>query len=132
MPLSDRESFKVAVLQKCAEAGFTIEETHAIVKEALEQVKTAGPVGDFFGKVLKAPIDVGTHVLKRTADYGIPLALFGPPVLGYGAGRMLAKATDIGDEDVDAMKQRELVQLYEQSQEQLRRKKKLEQALGNV
>lgn len=118
MPLTSAEAFKVGFLARCTEAGLTPEQTLHAVKQAGDMLKTA-IVGDLLGKVL----DVGKGVAGGVASYGLPLAAVAPPILGGLAGYGLAKARDIDDTDVDAVKQQEIVEELRRQAATLKRKK---------
>lgn len=110
-----REAFKIGVLQRCAEAGLTPEETTAFAKEAAEQLRKSS--GSAIIQAVMNPFDTLLRIgEKAVTGYAMPLTAFSaitaPPALGYAAGRGVAKATDIDDEDVKNLKKRELVEMY--------------------
>jgi len=106
--LTQREAFKVAFLHKCAELGLTLEETHQVVKRAGVVSDATGTVRDFVGNATKA-------ILSGTvggAKYLVGGALVAPPLLGYIGGHLLAKGSDLTDEDAAEAKQRQLAAEY--------------------
>lgn len=116
---TEREIFKAAFLRRCADAGLSIEETHACVKQALETVKEAA------GSVLTRPIEKGMDVVgdlaKNVGNIGLTGLLVGPGLAGMAAGYGASRLSDIDDEDVDSFKQRELIDAYRQYAERIRR-----------
>lgn len=124
--LDDREKFKVGFLRKCADAGLTIEETHAAVKKATAFVKQSAV--DVLPDVLQEPyrqlMGAGGHVLKGMGDYGLSAALLAPAAAGGLAGYGLSRATDVDDTDVKAIKQQELIDEYRRQIQLLGAKRK--------
>ena len=114
--LDSRDAFKVGFLSRCVEDGLTLEATHQRVKEASE--KLAGLL-DLPGKML----ELAKPVIGTTLGYGVPALLAAPPILGGLAGYTAAKAMDIGDEDVEEVKKRELLDEYKRQEAKLRREK---------
>jgi hypothetical protein len=82
-----------------------------------EAEKTAFPGEQTLGKVIDTGKDIGSGLLH----YGVPAALIAPPVLGGLAGYGLAKATDVDDTDVTAIKNQELVDEYMRQSDRLKR-----------
>lgn len=113
MPLTPQESFKVGFLARCAHEGLTPD-------QMLDRVKRAG---DMLEK--RSLFDSLVHgaggVAKGLAGYGIPMALAAPPILGGLGGYALAKATDVDDTDVDAIKNQELVDEYQRQSQRIKR-----------
>lgn len=114
--LSAREAFKVGFLARCAEDGLSL-------PESLEAVKTATEKLAFLGSLVGGAMDMGKSVIGTGMHYGVPLALAAPPALGALAGAGLAKATDIDDEDVNEIKDREVLNAYKNETARLRRQK---------
>ena len=113
--LTPRESFKVGFLRRCANEGLTIEDTHERVKQANDTIKSAG-IQDFLTKPYNTVWDVVGGVGKEvgtTAKNVALLAALGIPLAGgYGLGRGAAVITDVGEEDVEAVKKKELIREY--------------------
>ena len=113
--LTPRESFKVGFLRRCANEGLTIEETHERVKQANDTIKSAG-IQDFLTRPYNTAWDVIGGVGKEvgtTAKNVALLAALGIPLAGgYGLGRGAATITDVGEEDVEAVKKKELIREY--------------------
>ncbi len=105
--LSSREAFKVGLLARCTVDNLSRDETLSLVKRASE--KLAGMLGDIGS--------LGTKAVGISA----PLALAAPPIAGGLLGLGLAKATDIGDEDVKAVKDQELISTLRMESERLKR-----------
>lgn len=124
--LTPREAFKAGFLLKCAELGLSGNEAEALVKSAHVAVKQG-----FLGSLLSGAKDVGsaaaglgTGLASGIANWGIVPALaagiVAPPAIGAGVGYGLGRLTDIDDEDVDSIKQQELIDEYLRNAERLR------------
>jgi hypothetical protein len=113
--LTPRESFKVGFLRRCANEGLTTQESHERVKQANDLIKDA-KIQDFLMKPYNTVWDIVGGVGKEvgtTAKNLAVLAALGIPIAGgYGAGRAAAKITDVGEEDIDAAKKKELIREY--------------------
>ena len=118
--LDSKTAFKVAFLRRCAEQGFTREETHEVVKQALEHVKEGGVLGD----ALRAPFGIARDLASKLTGVGLTAALIAPPAVGYGIGRAIPMLTDIEDQDVKEMKKRQLIDEYRRLANELTRKHK--------
>lgn len=99
----------------------TAEETLAAVKTAADKV--AG--------LLDLPVEGAKGLLHFGTGTLLPAALLAPPILGGIGGYGLAKATDIGDDDVNAIKDREVVNAYKTEAEKLRRQRATREAAKN-
>lgn len=119
MPLSAKEAFKVGFLARCAAAGLTPGETLYAVKAAADAFEKRAFLGSLLGKAT----DAAGGVAKGLAGYAIPAAVIAPPVLGGLGGYALAKATDVDDTDVEAIKNQELIDEYTRQTEDVRRRK---------
>lgn len=113
MPLTSREAFKVGFLARCAQDGLSPDETYARVKLACDTLEKRAILGTVIDKTFSTG--------KGLAGYAVPAALLAPPVLGGLGGYALAKATDVDDTDVDAIKSRELIEEYRRQASRLRR-----------
>jgi hypothetical protein len=124
--LSTRDSFKVGFLSRCVEEGIApedigavIEKTSAALDKVLEKqghvVKDANLL-DSLTKVPGALLDIAGRVagpvIGAATSYGIPLALLAPPLAGGVAGYGLARMGDVSDEDVEAIRVKELINEY--------------------
>jgi hypothetical protein len=124
--LDDRQAFKVGFLRKCADAGLTIEETHAVVKQATAMVKSSvvNVLPDVLQEPYKQLMGAGGHALRGMGDIGLTAAIAGPAVLGAGAGYLAGQVTDVDDTDVKALKQQELIDEYHRQIELLNAKRR--------
>jgi hypothetical protein len=113
--LTPRQSFKAGFLRRCANEGLTVEESHERVKQANDVIKSAG-IQDFLTKPYNTLWDVIGGVGKEVGTTAKNLALLAavgiPLAGGYGAGRGAAKLTDIGEEDIEEAKKKELIREY--------------------
>jgi len=124
--LTERQSFKVAFLKRCADAGLTIEETHGCVKEALDNMKQAdglfGAINSLTAKPLNTAWDVVGDTAKTLGNIGITGLVLGPPAAGAGAGYLASRLGDVDEDDIEAAKKKELIEAYRMNAEKLRRK----------
>ena len=113
--LTPRESFKVGFLRRCANEGLTIEETHDRVKQANDTIKSAG-IQDFLTRPYNTAWDivggVGQEVGTTAKNVALLAALGIPLAGGYGLGRGAAAITDVGEENIEAVKKKELIREY--------------------
>lgn len=117
--LSPLEAFKVGFLERCVRDGLT-------PTQMLEQVKQASDMLEkraFLSSLLSSAGNAIGNVAHTATSYGLPIALAAPPILGGLAGYGLAKATDVNDTDVDAVKNREIAEEYRRQTEILKRRK---------
>ncbi len=115
--LSARDRFKLGFLRRCVEEGLDRDQIAA-------RVKQADGLGDIYGEAKGLGghmINLGTGLAKGVLEYGMPLAIAAPPVLGGLAGYGLARATDIDDTDVADIRDQELIEEYRRQAEQLQR-----------
>lgn len=120
--LDERQMFKAAFMRDCIERGYTTPQ------QMLGQVKEAqGWISRLLGGAynLTAPVAQGT--LGTAAQYGIPLALAAPPILGGTGGYLLARATDIDETDVSEAKNKEVIEELRRQTERLRRQRQAQQ-----
>ncbi len=113
--LSDREAFKTGFLARCVEAGLDRNQILTAVKSANDKV--AG--------LLDLPIDAAKGLFHFGTGTLLPAAMIAPPILGGLAGYGLSKATDINDDDVNDVKDREVLNAYRTEAEKLRRQRLL-------
>lgn len=130
--LNEREAFKVAFLEKCAQAGLSVDETHTRVKQALrsaEAAQTRTKEGD--GATGGNPIpfyDVLSHGAKTTwnklLEWGpkafIAASIGVPVVAGAGAGYGLAKMQGASDRDPTEVKMDEKIQAFRRAAARMR------------
>lgn len=121
MPLNSNEAFKVGFLARCAADGLGPDEMLSRVKAARDLLQKRA----FLGGLVDRGLDLGTSAVKGLGSYGIPAALAAPPILGGLAGYGLAKATDIDDTDVQAVKNRELIDEYRRQASILKRQRSI-------
>lgn len=120
---ASRRAFKLAFMQKCAEAGHTLEETKQIATAALSEITkqafslsdVTGPVTSVGGKAL----DVAGNVLSPLSTATLSALAFGPPALGLMGGYSLARATDIDDTDVAQIRKARLIDEYRRQTQRL-------------
>jgi len=114
--MTPKEAFKIGFLHKCAADGLSPDETMERIRHATLMMKTAGPIKDVVDTV-KAPVGWAAN---KAFNYGVPLALFGPPILGLGAGYALSKMRDDTFDKDEARKKEEIAE-YQRAVEKLRR-----------
>ncbi len=106
MPLTKREAFKVAFLERCAQEGLSLEEINDRLDVAL--LKIAG-----FTDFLKVPWEKAWDVAGKTMDTAKNVGLVGMGVAPFAVGSLLgagaAKLTDARDLDADETKKYELL-----------------------
>jgi hypothetical protein len=129
--LTPREQLKVAVLQRCAEAGLTLEQTEAYVKEATVRLKQANPLGSAAWGALSGvgnmAKDFGTRALGGTFEHAVvPMAkgfgiaaMAAPLAVGGLVGHLAGRGGGITDEDIQEERQRELVDAYHDAVERI-------------
>lgn len=130
---SSRRAFKIAFMQKCAEAGMTPAETldvakkaiTALEKQAVEPTSVTGQLLDVAAWPLKNLLwpgvkNVAWPIVKGVSPIAAGALLLGPPVAGLSAGYAAAKATDMDETDVDNLRKRRLVEEYRQQAQRLR------------
>lgn len=110
-----KRAFRVGFLQKCAEAGLTLEETC----ELASQIKQAFWGEHLLGKGVDA-LSNATGMLPGIALTGMLAA----PAAGYAGGRLYSKATDIDEDELDEIKKREIIDLYRQETQKLMEKQR--------
>ena len=124
--LTSREMMKVAILQRCAEAGLSPEQTCGVVKEAADQLEKDAFLPQV-GAALKGIAGAGKSLLGGAGDVLKALSpmataaggatLLAPVAAGGLAGHLLARGTEISDEDIKEEKKRELVEAYRSATE---------------
>lgn len=118
MSLTAREAFKVGFLARCAHDGLNAEQIATQVKVASEKLAFVGGLMD---KAWEAAKGVGGAAL----NYGIPLSLAAPPVLGGLAGYGAAKATDWDDTDVADVQDQEIINELQRHTADLKRRRQV-------
>lgn len=97
MHLSAEQSFKVAFIGRCADAGMSpAEMARAADRLSAAVVKAAG----------------AADTALNAAGLGLTALAVAPPALGAAAGWGLAKATDVDDTDVGDVKRQETIDEY--------------------
>jgi hypothetical protein len=142
--MTPKEAFRIGFLRRCAEMGLDGGGIAKLAQVGLARVKEAkkddSPVSllsgigksmtEGLGKTIVgipgaaagAVQSAGSGLLSGAGmlgQYGLLGLALGPPALGAAAGYGLARATDIDDEDVDSVKQQELIDEYRRSAAQL-------------
>lgn len=107
--MTPREAFKFGFLHRCTCDGIPLEKAAASVKTAT----------GFFGSI----VDAGKSIGSGVAGYAIPTALVAPPILGGLAGYGAARLTDVDDNDVKDIQDRELIDSYRREAARLQRQK---------
>lgn len=120
MPLTPQEAFKVGFLARCARQGMTPDQMLKTAQDALAAFEKRAVLGTVLGKSLDALKGLAGGAL----NYGVPAAVVAPPLLGALGGYGLAKATDVDDTDVAAIKNRELIDEYRRNADELVRAQK--------
>lgn len=108
--LTAKEAFKVGFLSRCADMGLNDEETHELVKKALDL-----GIGSALGAL-------GT-LAEKPLSFGLTAAMIAPPAIGAGMGYGLSQLTDADDTDVDELRKSELIDEYRRLADQIRQKK---------
>lgn len=129
--LTPRESFKVAFLRRCAEAGYTPDQIESLLEGAEKQADGIADWIPFY--------DVWAHTAKRVADEGIDIGgMLGKGVLagtvaapfaiggglGYGAAQLGRGLNDVNAEEV---RKRELIDTYRRLTQQAEVQRQLKQ-----
>lgn len=117
--LTPKDAFKVGFLARCVSDGLTPDQMLVSVKLASDMFEKKA----FLGSLIGGGVDAAKGAAGALAHYGTLGAIAAPPILGGLGGYALAKATDIDDTDVDAIKNRELVEEYKRQAEKLKRQK---------
>jgi hypothetical protein len=136
MPLTEKQTFKLGFLRKCAEDGLTTDETIQRVKLAIQQIKCKNEKQAFWGGALAAGGMVGSKLLGMVpglASMAGTAAVVAPVAAGAGAGYLAAKATNSDKSIVEDAKQDEVIGEYARLAEEARRRtrlKQLQQATG--
>ncbi len=126
--LSGKESFKVGFLSRCIEEGVSNEEALQRIKAASDSLdvaeKQAGvydvlrDAGGFASGLLSPVVEQAAGVAKNSL-------LFGPPLLGAGAGYLHSKLTDVDEEDTEDIQKEELIDEYRRQADRLRQSQAL-------
>jgi hypothetical protein len=143
MPLTKEQKFKVAFLQKCAEDGLTIQETHQRVKQAAVHLKAILAHVEQLPEhekraFLGAALQGGWNALKGVGGWGLgripgllttlgAVGIAAPIIGGAGLGYAAAKGTAPDKSVVEDAKQDEIVGEYERLAEEAKRRTKLKQ-----
>lgn len=122
MPLSARDAFKCGFLSRCIEDGLT-------PLEIINNIKTANDLMSKQSGIISSLIDTAKDIGGTALHYTIPAAIVAPPILGGAAGYGLAKATDINDQDVSDIKNKEVIDEYNRQTEKLKRRKAVQDFL---
>lgn len=139
--LTPQEQWKVACLHVCAEHGLTMEETHAVIKEAIWLLETgtfekeavggllAGGLagaGKLIGKGVGGVLSFGGDALLGLLKTFGTAALLAPIALGGVTGAVLGKGFGgTSEEDVEEAKKKELIDAYQSAAERARTKSRI-------
>lgn len=126
--LTPKEAFKVGFLTRCVEDGLTPDQMLSAVKLAADMFEKRAFIGSLLGK----GVDTAAGAAGSLGRMGAVGALLAPPILGGVAGYGLARATDVDDTDVDAIKNRELVEEYQRQAAKMHRQKMVRQYKQDV
>jgi hypothetical protein len=107
--MEPREAFKVGFIARCVEEGLSTEKTAELMEKAAE------------GGLLST----GLQALKDLSYPAMGLALAAPPAAGGLAAYFANRATDTDADDVEEIKQKELIDSYKRMSRQLGRNKRL-------
>jgi len=133
--LSERDAFKVGFLSRCVEEGIAPEDIGAYVEKAAAALdgvaapmelarKQAGLLSDVM-KVPGALVDtvsrVAAPIISTIGNWGIPAAIVGPPAAGAAVGHLMSRMGDVSDEDVEAIRVKELINEYRLQSEKAER-----------
>lgn len=127
-----RAAFKFGFISRCIEAGIT---DPADMLQHVKQASGAGGAGigtmlglDALGESAKALAGAGKDVVETGLNWGMPLALAGPPIAGYIGGNLLGKATQVDDFNADDAKRQEIIDEYHRQADKLRRQSLLQRS----
>ncbi len=146
--MTPREEFKVAFIARCIQDGLDHEQMTLRAKEAADQMEkealpsikdllgplTGGGVGAYLGDKINAPgtgaalgaamgTETGRSVMGGLGSAALPLALIAPLAVGGLGGYGLSKMTDVSDDDIQKVKDQELLDTYKQETNRLERQK---------
>ena len=108
--MDDRQHFKAAFIAGCIEAG------HTTPQEITALIKQGGGI-PFFSQAG----DLATSLAESVGGWALPLGIGLPIGAGALAGYGAAKATDIGEDDVEAAKKQEIIDEYRRQTAKLHR-----------
>lgn len=124
--------FRKAFLKKCADNGLTIKQAKALLVKistdkttllkfaaSLKQANPLDTVVNTAGSLVNTAVGgIGTAA-KAVGVPALVAAGVVPPALGYVGGKLMSKATDYDDTDVEEIKLRELIDEYRRSTQML-------------
>lgn len=122
------EAFKLGFLARCVEEGFTPEQTATLAKKAEDMfVKTAfiAEISRQLTDPVKNTANAAQSVVNLSSSllpYGLMLAAI-PPAIGGVAAYAKNKAIDVGEDEVEQVKKRELIDTYSRMSDELKRQK---------
>ncbi len=135
--MTDKLAFRIAFFRQCAERGMTIKQAKDLLTKIKEdkstllkfasQVKKAEPdpismLGSIAGGVGNAANAAVGGIGAAANAVGVPAIVaagVAPPAIGYLGGKLMGKATDYDDTDVEEIKLRELIDEYRRSAQYL-------------
>lgn len=141
--MTPRENFKVAFLARCIRDGLSVEEMTERAKEAADKLAglsdllaplAGGVGGSMLGNQVKAPglgaglgaalsTEGGRSLLGSLTGPAAALAMVAPVIVGGLGAYGLSRATDVNDEDIQSVKDRELLNTYQTATNKLKRQR---------
>lgn len=126
--MQPHEAFRLGFLARCVEEGFSPEQTSALVKKAEDLFTKSAFVAEI-SRQLTDPVRNTANAAQSVVNLGgslIPYALMAaavPPALGAVAAYAKNKALDVGEDEGEDFKKRELIDTYKRMSEDLTRQK---------
>ena len=128
-----KEAYKAGFLLKLAELGITPDEFYeSLVKQGGFLTDALSGVAGFGSRMAGKGVDLASNVVSSAKDigiagmdYAVPAAVLLPLFAGTGLGALHSSLNAPTEEDIDAVRQRELLKTYEaltrESRERARR-----------
>jgi len=126
--MQPHEAFKLGFLARCVEEGFTPEQTVSLAKKAEDMFVKNAFVAEI-SRQLTDPVKNTADAARSVVGLGSSLLPYGlavaaiPPAVGALAAYAKNKATDVGEDEVDLVKKRELIDTYSRMSDELKRQK---------
>jgi hypothetical protein len=129
--MNEREAFKFGFMARCVQAGLrSPQQIKQAVDKAggLESLKglispeaASTVAGAAAGNVINQPVGGALAGLLGT-NWALPLALAAPPLVGYAAGNLAARASNVDEFDPEEAKRQELIDEYTTQADRVRRR----------